>query len=59
MSQRFYNALLFVAMSVLFHAAYSVTEWRHFARNKEGGDGGLFRAVPVDIAIEVSSDAVQ
>ncbi len=41
MSQRFYKALLFAAMSVLLHAAYSITEWRHFARNKKPEEGGV------------------
>ncbi len=49
MSQRFSKFLLFLALAVLFHASYSTTEWRQYARKTDN----LFGSVPLDIVIEV------
>jgi len=42
------HGLLAISILVLFHAAYSMTEWRSFARNKT-----LEASVPFDIVAEV------
>ena len=40
------RGLLFLAIAILFHAAYSVTEWRALTRNTEG------LSIPLDITIQ-------
>lgn len=42
----FFRGLLFVACVILFHAAYSVTEWRALTRNTDG------LSIPLDISIQ-------
>ena len=40
------RGLLFLSIGILFHAAYSVTEWRSLTRNSEG------LSLPLDITIQ-------
>ena len=49
MSKSFYSGLLAFALLMLFHAAYSTTEWRHHARKTDKP----FGAIPLDIAMQV------
>ena len=44
----FYKALLFAALAILFHAAYSAAEWRSFTRTSDQ----FFDSIPLDITLE-------
>ena len=53
MSSSFYKGLLFAALVLLFHAAYSVTEWRHYMRGKTSADGSTANFLPPsDIVVQ-------
>ena len=51
MSKSFYSGLLAFSLLMLFHAAYSTTEWREHARKT----GKPFGSIPLDIALQVCS----
>jgi hypothetical protein len=44
-----YKGLLVLAVGVLFHAAYSTTEWRQFARKTADSH---FEFIPMDIILQ-------
>lgn len=46
----FYKGLLFVSLAVLFHAAFSVAEWRGYSRRQSAEDGEA--SLPADIVLQ-------
>ena len=56
--ESFYKSVLLLSMVILFHAAYSTAEWRHFFRKQSTPDQGSslglgsFGNVPLDIVIQ-------
>ena len=44
--QKIFRGILFVAIAILFHAAYSVVEWRSLTRTSEG------LPIPLDITVQ-------